>query len=129
MQRDIHDRIRQVATSTAEGMGAEVDVEIDRGYPVTKNDPSLTETLKPTLERVADTLVKTDPITGAEDFSYFARRVPGLYVFVGGMPPDMDPGEAPSHHTPDFYIDESGMQYGVRAYAQIATDYLSAHAE
>lgn len=129
MQRDIHDRIRRVATSTAEGMGAEVDVEIDRGYPVTKNDPSLTETLKPTLERVADSLVKTDPITGAEDFSYFARKVPGLYVFVGGMPPDMDPGDAPSHHTPDFFIDESGMQYGVRAYAQIATDYLSAHAE
>jgi amidohydrolase len=110
-------------------MGAEVDVEIDRGYPVTKNDPSLTEALKPTLERVADSLVQTDPITGAEDFSYFAREVPGLYVFVGGMPPDMDPEDAPSHHTPDFFIDESGMQYGVKAYAQVAADYLSAHAE
>jgi len=129
MQQAIHDRIRRVATSTAEGMGGEVDVEIDRGYPVTKNDPSLTETLTPTLERVADSLVTTDPITGAEDFSYFAREVPGLYVFVGGMPPDMDPEEAPSHHTPDFFIDERGMQYGVRAYAQIAADYLSAHAE
>ena len=129
MQRDIHNRIRRVATSTAEGMGAEVDVEIDRGYPVTKNDPSLTEALKPTLERVADSLVQTDPITGAEDFSYFAREVPGLYVFVGGMPPDMDPEDAPSHHTPDFFIDESGMQYGVKTYAQVAADYLSAHAE
>jgi amidohydrolase len=129
MQRDIHNRIRRVATSTAEGMGASVDVEIDRGYPVTKNDPALTETMKPTLERVADSLVKTDPITGAEDFSYFAREVPGLYVFVGGMPPDMDPENAPPHHTPSFFIDESGMQYGVQAYAQVAADYLSAHAE
>jgi amidohydrolase len=129
MQQAIHDRIRRVATSTAEGMGGEVDVEIDRGYPVTKNDPSLTETLTPTLGRVADSLVTTDPITGAEDFSYFAREVPGLYVFVGGMPPDMDPEEAPSHHTPDFFIDERGMQYGVQAYAQVAADYLSAHAE
>lgn len=129
MQARIHDRIRRVATSTAEGMGATADVEIDRGYPVTKNDPALTERLVPTLDRVADSLVVTDPITGAEDFSYFAREVPGTYVFVGGMPPDMDPEEAPSHHTPDFFIDESGLQYGVRAYAQVAADYLSSHSE
>lgn len=129
MQRQIHERIRRVATTTAEGMGATVDVEIDRGYPVTKNDPALTEAMVPTLKRVADSLVVTDPITGAEDFSYFAREVPGLYVFVGGMPPDMDPDEAPPHHTPSFFIDESGMQYGVKAYAQVAADYLASHAE
>lgn len=129
MQRKIHNRIRRVATTTAESMGATAEVEIDRGYPVTKNDPALTETLRSTLERVADSLALVDPIAGAEDFSYFARNVPGVYVFVGGMPPDMDPEEAPSHHTPDFFIDESGMQYGVRAYAQVAADYLSSHAE
>jgi amidohydrolase len=129
MQRHIHDRIRRVATSTAEGMGATADVEVDRGYPVTKNDPTLTEKMVPTLKRVADSLAVTDPITGAEDFSYFARNVPGLYVFVGGMPPDMDPDEAPSHHTPDFFIDESGMKYGVRAYANVAAAYLSSHAQ
>lgn len=129
MQRHIHDRIRRVATSTAEGMGATADVEVDRGYPVTKNDPTLTEKMVPTLKRVADSLAVTDPITGAEDFSYFARNVPGLYVFVGGMPPDMDPDEAPSHHTPGFFIDESGMKYGVRAYANVAAAYLSSHAQ
>lgn len=129
MQRQIHNRIRRVATSTAEGQGAVVDVEIDLGYPVTKNDPTLTDAMVPTLEYVADSLAVTDPITGAEDFSYFAREVPGLYVFVGGMPPDMDSEEAPSHHTPDFFIDESGLQYGVRAYAQVAAEYLSSHAE
>lgn len=128
MQDQVHERIRRTASATAESMGATVDVQIDRGYPVTKNDPALTETLRPTLERVADSLVVTDPITGAEDFSYFANEVPGLYVFVGGMPPDMDPDEAPSHHTPDFFVDESGLQYGVRAYAQIAADYLALHA-
>jgi len=127
MQDHIHERVRRVATTTAEGMGATANVEIDRGYPVTRNDPTLTEELTPTLRRVADSLVVTDPITGAEDFSYFAREVPGLYVFVGGMPPDMDSEEAPAHHTPDFFIDENGLEYGVRAYAQVAVDYLSSH--
>lgn len=129
MQDQIHERIRRTATSTAESFGASVDVEIDRGYPVTKNDPALTETMIPTLRRVADSLVVMDPITGAEDFSYFAQEVPGLYVFVGGMPPGMDPDEAPSHHTPDFFIDERGLTYGVRAYAHVAADYLWSHAE
>ncbi len=129
MREQIHHRIRRTATSTAESMGATVDVEIEPGYPVTKNDPALTEALRPTLERVADSLAVTDPITGAEDFSYFANEVPGLYVFVGGMPRGMDPDEAPSHHTPDFFIDENGLPYGVRAYAQVAADYLVQHAE
>lgn len=124
MQEQIHEGVRRTAISTAESMGASVDVEIDPGYPITKNDPALTEAMLPTLERVADSVAVTDPITGAEDFSYFANEVPGLYVFVGGMPKGMDPADAPPHHTPDFFVDESGMQYGVRAYAQVAADYL-----
>jgi amidohydrolase len=110
-------------------MGATADVKINRGYPVTHNDPELTTAMAPTLERVAgaDKVEVVNPITGAEDFSYFQRKVPGLYFFVGGMPKGMDPSEAAPHHTPDFYIDESGMKLGVRAMTSLAVDYMNRH--
>ena len=125
MQERVHENIRRTATHIAESMGATAEVEIDRGYPVTANDPALTEQMTPTLERVADSTQVINPITGAEDFSYFAREVPGLYVFVGGMPPGMDPSDAAPHHTPDFYIDEDGLPYGVRTLTHLAADYLA----
>jgi amidohydrolase len=129
MQDKIHTDIRRTATRIAESMGATADVEIDRGYPVTHNDPELTTAMAPTLERVAgtDNVEVVNPITGAEDFSYFQREVPGLYFFVGGMPKGMDPSEAAPHHTPDFYIDESGMELGVRAMTSLTIDYMHMH--
>jgi len=129
MQDKVHADIRRTATRIAESMGATADVEIDRGYPVTHNDPDLTAAMAPTLERVAgaENVEVINPITGAEDFSYFQREVPGLYFFVGGMPKGMDPSEAPPHHTPDFYIDESGMKLGVRAMTSLTVDYMQAH--
>lgn len=126
MRDQVHADVRRIATRTAESMGATADVKINSGYPITRNDPELTAAMVPTLERVAgaERVEITEPITGAEDFSYFQREVPGLYFFVGGMPEGMDPSEAPSHHTPDFYIDESGLQLGVRALTGLAVDYL-----
>ncbi len=64
-------------------------------------------------------------ITGAEDFSFFQEQVPGLYFFVGGCPAGSDPKEAPSHHTPDFYVDDSGMLLGMKALATLTLDYMS----
>ena len=124
MQDKVHADIRRTATRIAESM------EIDRGYPVTHNDPDLTATMAPTLERVAgpENVEVVNPITGAEDFSYFQREVPGLYFFVGGMPKGTDPADAAPHHTPDFYIDESGMSLGVRALTALTIDYMHANA-
>jgi len=125
MQERVHAEIRRTATHIAESMGATAEVTINKGYPVTENDPALTQRMASTLQRVADTTQVINPITGAEDFSYFQREVPGLYFFVGGMPRGTDPSEAAPHHTPDFFIDESGMPYGVRALSHLTADYLS----
>ncbi|MDQ3843687.1 MAG: amidohydrolase, partial [Bacteroidota bacterium] len=64
-----------------------------------------------------------DAQTGAEDFSYFAEKVPSLFLYVGGMPAGKDPKEAAPHHTPDFFIDESGMKTGIKALVQLVLDY------
>lgn len=126
MQREIHERIRRTVTNIAEASGATAEVTIEKGYPVTYNDPELTQLMGPTMKAVAgvDNVVLTRARTGAEDFSFYALEVPGLFVFLGGMPADQDPAEAAPHHTPDFYIDESGLQLGVELYANFALDYL-----
>lgn len=128
MQDKIHADIRRTAEHIAASQGATVTVEIDRGYPVTFNDPVLTEMMAPTLERVGgDKTLRVNAITGAEDFSFFQQQIPGLYFFTGGMPEGQDPSEAAPHHTPDFYVDETGMKTGVRALANLAIDYMLKH--
>lgn len=126
MQERIHKEIRHVATTIAESMGATAEVQIEIGVPVTYNDPQLTAQMVPTLNAMAgeENVVLTDAITGAEDFSYFQKEIPGFYFFVGGMPKGMDPADAAPHHTPDFYIEESGMKLGVKSMAALAMDYL-----
>lgn len=129
MQEIIHDKIRHVATTIAESMGATAEVDIQRGVPVTYNDPVLTEQMVPTLQQVAgpENVILSDAITGAEDFSFFQKEVPGFYFFVGGMPEGMDPADVAPHHTPDFYIEESGMKLGVRSLAALTVDYMRQH--
>ena len=121
------DRVKQIATKTAEASGATAEVEIPYSshYPVTFNDVALTEKMVPSLKKAAGdrNVMIIAPHTGAEDFSFFQEKVPGLFFFVGALPPDMDPEKAPSHHTPDFMIDERGMLTGLKAMLQLTLDY------
>lgn len=131
MQDKIHQRIREIATNIGESAGAEVEVEITKTYPVTYNDPELTAEALETLHETAgekNTFLR-HAVTGAEDFSFFAQEVPGFFFFLGGMPKGMDPEEAAPHHTPDFYIDDSGLKLGVRTLSRLALDYMSKHAD
>ncbi|MBC8111221.1 MAG: amidohydrolase [Verrucomicrobia bacterium] len=126
MQKIIHERIKNTATKIAESAGATAIVEIDRTYPITFNDSKLTDKMLPTLQKTAgkDHVLLSKAVTGAEDFSFYQEKVPGLFVFVGGKPKDKDPQETAAHHTPDFFIDESGLKLGVKTYCMLALDYL-----
>lgn len=106
------------------GLGAEVDIK--KTYPVTFNDPALTEMMVPTLQKVSGegNLWVHDPVTGAEDFSFYQKEKPGLFIFLGGMPKEVISTEAASHHTPDFYLDESGFILGVKALSHLTVDYF-----
>jgi amidohydrolase len=125
MQKSIHDNLRLIAEKTAESQGAKADVKIDVMYPVTYNDPPLTERMVPSLEAVAgkENVIITPAVTGAEDFSFFQQKVPGLFFFLGGAPKGKPVSETAPHHTPDFYIDESGFGLGVRAFCHLVVDY------
>jgi len=81
----------------------------------------------PVLESVAgrDRVHRQLPRTGAEDFSFIAERVPSVYIGLGGRPADIAEEDAPAHHTPDFFIDDSGLGLGVRALTAMALQYLT----
>ncbi len=121
-------RVKTIVTKTAEAGGATADVKIPYSahYPVTFNDVALTEKMLPSLQASAgaDHVKLKPPVTGAEDFSFYQEKVPGLFIFLGGMPKNGDPIKAPSHHTPDFFIDESGFTLGVNTLCNLAIDYM-----
>jgi amidohydrolase len=99
-------------------------VTIEKGYPVTANSPDLTAAMAPTLERVAPgRTAELRKVTGAEDFSYFQRQVPGFFFFLGVTPRDRL-GRVESNHSPRFYVDEPALTTGVRALLHLAADYL-----
>ena len=127
MQDKIHEKIRKTATLIGESSGCEVEVDIRKGVPVTYNDPSLTAKMLPTMFRTAgeENVIVSQAITGAEDFAFYANEVPGLFFFLGGMPKGQSVIDAAPHHTPDFYIDESGFGLGVKTLCHLAIDYMS----
>lgn len=127
MKEKIRERMQQLVPKIAEAYGAEATIEIQDGTDITFNDPALTAQMLPTLEKVAgkENINLINAITGAEDFSYYQQKVPGVFFFLGGTPLDMAEADAPSHHTPDFIIDDSSMLLGVKALSQMALDYLS----
>lgn len=125
MQKDVHRRIRNTVKAIAESQGATAEVEIDTKTLVTFNTPELVEKMLPSLEKSIGkgNVVETEWTTGAEDFSYFGTKAPSFFFFVGGMPKGKNPAEAAGHHTPDFYLDDSRLDVGVKAFANIVFDY------
>jgi amidohydrolase len=127
MQTQIHEAVRRTATQIAGAMSATADVTIERGVPVTVNDPELTAQMLPTIKRVAGAgAVEGALNTAAEDFSYFQQQVPGLFIFLGITPPD-EVGKAAHNHSPLFKIDEAALVTGVRALTHLTVDYMNNH--
>jgi amidohydrolase len=127
----LHERIRRTAVNVAESMGAtaEVQIPVTTAYPVTFNDEALTTAMVPVLEQVAGAgrvrLLKAE--TGAEDFSFIAEKVPSFYIALGGRPSTVSFEAAADHHTPDFFVDDSGLDLGVSAMTGMTLAYLRGH--
>lgn len=126
-RKQIFENIKTTATYIAKSSGAEADVNIIEGYPVTVNNPKLTAQMLPTLQKVAgrNSVFEVPKVTGAEDFSFYAKEVPGLFVFLGGTPVGQDASKAPTNHSPYFYADESSFKVGTKVLSQLAIDYLA----
>ena len=126
MKEVIRNRMKELVPKIAQAYGGEAEVIIQDGAPITYNDPDLTSQMIPSIERVLGTenVEVFNAVTGAEDFSYFQQEIPGFYFFLGGTPKTLPETEAPSHHTPNFFIDDSALIHGVNVLTTMVKDYL-----
>jgi len=125
MQKDVHEKIKLTAQKIAESMGATAEVSIETKTLVTYNTPELVAQMLPSLAKSVgkENLVETEWRTGAEDFSYYRLKAPAFFFQVGGMPKGKNVKDAAPHHTPDFYIDDSRLDVGIKAFCNIVFDY------
>ncbi len=124
MQEEVHERIKHTVKTIAESSGATADVNIETKTLVTYNDPALVKKTLPSLIKAAgeENVSESTWVTGAEDFSFYAAKAPSFFFNVGALPKGTDPKKAGPHHTPDFYLDESGFIIGVKAFTQLVFD-------
>ena len=126
-QRSIHEKVKLTASKIAEASGATAEITISNKTLVTYNDPALTKQMLPSLIKAAgeQNVVEIPAVTGSEDFSFFAEKVPSIFFFIGGKQIGVDPKKVFPHHTPDFWIDESGMKTGIKAFCNLVFDYMN----
>lgn len=127
VRRQVIERMTRIAQDVAHSAGATATVEIaDDNNPVVVNDAKLTSRMLPSLARAGrgGQVQEIPYVTGAEDFAFFGQQVPALFFFVGSTPDGVDAAQAPSNHSPQFYLDEGSLPVGLRAMMGVAVDYL-----
>lgn len=131
MRKQIHEALRRKATLIAKSMNTEAIVEVpySNAYPVTVNNKELVKEMLPSIVAALgmgakQRIIEMKPLLGAEDFSCYALEVPGFFFFLGGKPLKQLVDKTPSHHTPDFFIDEGSLVLGVRTLSRLALDFL-----
>ena len=121
----IRDEIKLISEKVAEAhhASAEVEFRVYGGYPVTVNDESLVRDFSSSLMEAAngDFYQARVPRTGAEDFSFYAQQVPGLFFFLGVNAPGVE--DSPTNHSPYFYVDDSALTNGVKAFVNLVEDF------
>ena len=124
----MYEAIPRKVKGIADSMRAEAEVilPLDYSYPITYNDHALMDQVLPTLIRTAgqENVINSKAVTGAEDFSFYQKEIPGIFLWVGGQPLDVSEKDSPAHHTPEFYVDDSGMKLGVKLLTNMTLDYM-----
>ena len=122
IQDMIERRMQEILDGVTRAAGGSFEFTYNRGYPVTVNDVALTQRMMPVLASVVgdDNVHTLPPTTGAEDFSYFAQRVPGMYFRLGTTAAGTESGGL---HTPTFVADDGAIPVGIRAMAALVLGY------
>ncbi len=125
MRIDVHNRMRRTVKMIAESAGATAEIDIVTQTLVNYNDPALAKKLIPSLQKAAgiENVSESGWTTAAEDFSFYGQKAPSFFFSLGGMAKGKDPRDIGQHHTPDFFLDESGFIIGVKAFCNLVFDY------
>jgi amidohydrolase/hippurate hydrolase len=116
--------VTRIARDAAKAYGCSAKVKYTRSCPALIHDEALTRLVeaacRETTSATAVTL-EADPCMGAEDFAFFAQRVPATQVAVGVGTPG---APEPLFHNARFLVDERGLAVGAEALAQVAWRFL-----
>lgn len=113
-------RVRRILDGVAAAYGVNVQIEVLYGYPPVVNDVTLAENFSQYMKtHSALQVARPAPTMGAEDFAYFAQRVPGVHVRLGIR--NEQTGAVHSGHSPEFRIDEAALPVGVQTLVAFAT--------
>jgi amidohydrolase len=125
VREELHAKLKRTVNMIAAAGGAQATITIDPYSPVTGNDPELLRQMMPTLSWAAgqENVTEHPLITGAEDFAHFQQRIPGLYLMLGVNKEGVGAGQAPSNHSPLFFVNEDALIVGVRTMVGLALDY------
>lgn len=127
IRENVRTMMKQTLAGCTASQGASYAITFrEPGNPVTYNDPALVEESLPLMRKLEGTNIMTvKPVTGAEDFSYYQKVIPGFFWFLGASNEAL--GITAAHHTTDFNIDESILVPGVRMAVNQLLDYLDRH--
>jgi amidohydrolase len=121
---ELETRLRRVVDGVAAAYKVRAEVRVIRGYPPVHNDVALTEGFARYVHEHASLNVERPPATmGAEDFAYFAQRVPGVLIRLGVR--SVASGAVHPGHSPHFRIDEAALPLGVTTLVLFATAVTS----
>lgn len=124
IREEIKGQVKEMAHHIAKSGGCEADVSIREAFPISHNDPDLTQKMIPSFNRVVgdNAIMTIPPITNSDDFSFYQEKIPGLFFFLGATPAGVM-----SHplHSPYFAPDENALSLGVKLMSNMAVDYLT----
>ena len=126
LRQELPHKIEKIIRGITEPYGATYELDYYLGYPVTVNDPGVTETVRKAAVSVlgADKVrVAARASMGGEDYAYFLNKVPGTYIRIGTRNPEK--GICQEMHHPRFDIDEAVLELTPVVYAQAAFDLLA----
>ena len=114
-------RMREIVAGVAAAAGVSATLTLNRGYPVTRNDPDRAAFCAAVAARVvgpAQVNANIEPMMGAEDFSYMLEKRPGAFVFVGN-------GDTAGLHHPGYDFDDSVLPFGISYWVRLVETALA----
>ncbi len=113
-------RFFEVVNSTCDAFGAKVDINFQKGYPATINHKKQSEFAYDSAKKIVGNKASSSqaPMMGSEDFSYFLKKIPGCFAWIGN-------GPSASLHNPKYDFNDSVLSIGSSFLASIAEDRLS----
>lgn len=127
-RNEVERLMRETVAGITAAYGAKFELEMKPVTAVVYNDPKLVEASLPSVRRAvgAANVIEVPKRMGAEDFSYYAKVVPGFLLRLGSG--NQAKGITAQIHTPEFDIDEACLVVGVKVMSNLALDFLEHHA-